>query len=374
MFAFLSHTSACEALRMMSDTKRTWPAKPRLLPQRGDCLSTQHDFANLAKTIDLDGLGVTSRPVHFVVPSSSARSRGKRAKFHVWGRAVPAGSFMWLRDNLLVSGPELTVIQLCGVHVKLEPLLDDFVATVKAEEEVIASLGLDDEPVVEVPLYWERVRSLVNAAVVACEFAGHYRLPTGNKDTNYQAPSLMTCASLKRVAQSIGSRSMEKRASDVARIAFDNSKSPMETSLALMLTLPIEFGGFGLPRPKLNRDIDVSGWRGSLSDRNTICVDMWWEGRNVALEYDSSSFHGKQSEEARRTSDAIRSNILASLGCCTLRATPGVIRTLEGTALLARQIATRIGVEPRQPTDIEEQRRTKLFKELMPRVSDELGE
>ena len=142
---------------------------------------------------------------------------------------------------------------------------------------------------------------------------------------------------------------MEKRAVDVARIAFDNSKSPMETSLALILTLPIEFGGFGLPRPELNRNIDVSGWRGILSDRNTICTDMWWEDHGVALEYDSFSFHGKQGE-ARRTSDAIRSNILASLGCCTLRVTPGVIRTLEGTALLVRQIAVRLNVESRQPT------------------------
>ena len=107
---------------------------------------------------------------------------------------------MWLRDNLLVSGPELTVIQLCGVHMKLEPLLDDFVATVKAEKEVIASVGLDDEPVMEVPLYWGRIRSLVNAAVIACEFAGHYRLPAVDEDTDYQAAPHMTCASLKQVA------------------------------------------------------------------------------------------------------------------------------------------------------------------------------
>lgn len=372
MFAFLSHTSACEALRMISDTKRRWPNEPRPLPQHGDCLSTQRDFAKLTKSIDLDDLGIASRPVHFAVPSSNARSRGKRAKFHVWSRDVPANSFVWLRDNLLVSGPELTVIQLCGMHVKLEPLLDDFVASVKAEEEIIASVGLDDKPVMELPLYWARIRGLVNAAVIACEFAGHYRLPTGNVGTNYQAPALMTCASLKHMAQSIGSRSMEKRATDVAHIAFDNSKSPMETSLALMLTLPIEFGGFGLPRPELNKDIDVSGWRGILSDRNIICADMWWEDFGVALEYDSFSFHGQQ-KEAHRTSDAIRSNILTSLGCRTFRATLGAIRALEGTALLARQIAKQLHVNPRQPTDVEIQRRTKLFRELMPKASDALG-
>ena len=92
----------------------------------------------------------------------------------------------------------------------------------------------------------------------------------------------------------------------------------------------------------------------------------------MALEYDSSSFHGWQGE-ARRTSEAILSNILASLGCHTFRVTPGTIRALEGTALLARQIATRLDVKPRQPTDVEMQRRTKLFKELMPKVSDALG-
>ncbi|MBR3160037.1 MAG: hypothetical protein IKF14_13200 [Atopobiaceae bacterium] len=370
MYAFISHTSACEALRLVSSNTKRWPKEPRPLPKHGDCVSTQRGFIEFCAKTDLKELGITSQPTDLIVPSSRDRSRGRQATFHVWSRNLPANSLLWLGNNLLVSGPELTILQLCGTNVKLDALLDDFAKSVHAEIEIIASIGLDEKPVLEIPLNWERIRSLVVAAVVACEFAGTYRLPVGNKDTNYEAVPLMSCRSLETMARSMGSRSMERRAIRASQLAFDHSKSPMETALALMLTLPVEMGGFGLPRPVLNKDLDVSKWRGHLSDRDTVCPDMWWEDDGVALEYDSAAFHGG-SNEAKRTNDAIRSNILTSLGYATFRVTPSAIASLQGATTLAHQIAARMGIELVSPDNIGLQRRTKLFTELMPKSTKE---
>ncbi len=366
MHAFISHRSACEALRLASGEERRWPKEPRPLPKHGNCVSTQREFLKFCATTDLKDLGITSRPTDLIVPSSRDRSRGRQAAFHVWSRDLPANSLLWMRKSLLVSGPELAILQLCGSNVKLDALLDDFAESVRAETEIIASIGLDEKPVMEIPLNWERIRSLVAATVVACEFAGTYRLPVGKSGTNYDAAPLMSCHSLEAMARSMGSRSMERRAVRAAQLAFDHSKSPMETALALMLTLPVEMGGFGLPRPVLNKDLDVSQWRGHLSDRDVVCADMRWEDGGVALEYDSTTFHGG-SNEAKRTNDAIRSNILTSLGYATYRVTPSVIASLQGTTVLAHQIAARLGVELESPDDIGLQRRTKLFTELMPK-------
>ena len=366
MYAFVSHTSACEAIRKFSGKEKPWPDQPRRLPRHGGCVSTQRAFAALEAREDLSGLGIETRPVDLIVCDAAARSRGRSAHFHVWSRDLPARSLVRASDNVLICGPELAIIQLCGTNVKLEPLLDDFAAAVRAEIDLIASLGLDDEPVLEVPLYWERIRSLVCAAVIACEFAGTYRLDSGGKKTRYNRRKLMTCSSLRAMARSLGTRSMERRAERAADIAFDGSRSPMETALALMLTLPVAYGGFGLPRPKLNANISVAEWRGDVSDRDTVCVDMWWKDKRVAVEYDSFEFHSRHNE-AQLTTDAIRANILTALGCASFRVTPRVIRSLEGVRTLAAQIARRLGIALVEPTAIEAKRRTSLYTELMPR-------
>ena len=122
-----------------------------------------------------------------MVPSQAARSSGKAARFHVWGGVVPAGSMLRLGDELLVSGAELAVVQLCSAQGKLDALLDAHADAVRAETGLLAELGVDARPVVDHPLAWERIRRLVAATTVACEFAGTYRLAAGGRPVAYRA-------------------------------------------------------------------------------------------------------------------------------------------------------------------------------------------
>ncbi len=176
----------------------------------------------------------------------------------------------------------------------------------------------------------------------------------------------MTLASLAEVLEALGSRGYSQavhRAQKVRELAFDGSASPMETSLALLLTLPLEFGGFGLPRPQLNVPIDVSISGG----RMTVTPDFLWREQRVALEYDSDEFHvNKGREQAGR--DALRANALLAVGYRVFRATTQMTRTLEGVAVLAGQLAAALGAGLAEPTEVEELRRRRLFAELMPKV------
>lgn len=365
MYAFVSHASACDALRELSGDVPLWPAAKRMLPIRGDCITRQRDVKELLDAVEMSNLGIDETPLDLLVPSAGSRSRGRLARFHVWSRVVPANSFYRVHNNVLVSSPELVVVQLCGSQAKLEELIDDFGKSVFAQKEMMALVGMHEEPEVDDPLEWEGTRRLLGAVVVACEFAGTYRLPKEGKQPVYHAPKLMTKESLDTCARIVGSTSAESRARRAAKLAFDDSASPMETAVALMLTLPVAYGGFGLPAPKLNASPDIAEYRGTVSDRDEVRCDMLWEEDKVALEYDSYEFHGRD-DLNRLTTDAVRSNILNALGYSTFRVTPGVIRSVASMQLLAQQLARALHVSLDSCTEIEAQRRVKLYTLLMP--------
>lgn len=371
MYAFVSHESACEVLRLLSREAHAaeglprWPETARRLPWDGSCVSGQRDLASTRAEKSLRELGMTARPVDLMVPTRRTRSSGKTARFHVWSSVLPAGSLLAAGPDLMVSGPELAVIQLCSAQGKLDALLDSHVRAVRAEADVLAQLGVDDDPVIDHPLEWERIRRLVGAVVVACEFAGTYRLGSGQRPTSFHASPLMGVDSLWHTIDEVGEASGTRRARRVCDMMVEGSASPMETSLALMLSLPVEFGGFGLERPQLNRALDVSGLRGVAADRDVVTPDFLWPAQRVALEYDSAEFHSGGGRRGR--TDAVRANILAALGYRVLRATPETVLALPDLTLLAGQVACALGKRPEPTTSTEDLRRRKLFMLLMPR-------
>lgn len=371
MYAFVSHESACEVLRLLStgetpfgDVPR-WPREVRRLPTAVACVSGQRDFRGSSAERCLGALGVTGRPVDLMVRTQESRSSGSEVRVHVWGGLLPVDSLLRLDEGLYASGPELAVIQLCSAQGKLDALLDAHVSAVRAETELLASLGLDERPVYDHPLHWERIRRLVAAVMVACEFAGTYRLGRGEGGTAYGVRPLMTMASLARACDDVGLSQGTRRARRVCGLAMDGSASPMETSLALLLSLPVDFGGFGLERPLLNCPLDVSGERGRVSDRDVVVPDLLWFGQRVILEYDSAEFHAAQGEDQAKK-DAARANVLTALGFRVLRATPQTVRSLADVTLLARQIARLLDVELAETTPVQDLRRRRLFALLMP--------
>lgn len=379
-FAFVSHLSACEALRTLDGTESRWPQAPRMLPVWGRCVTNQRGFKELASRVDLSSHGIFSRPVDLLVPSQYMRSRGKGARFHVWARLVPKGSFFRVGHSLLVSTPELLIVQLVSSQAKFDELFDVFMDRTLAERDALESLGIDDDTVDELPQRWESTRRIIAATVVACEFAGTYRLGTAGEGASGLGPSredtrmgavryhmrpLVTVDAIRRMADDPSVSFVGSRVRTVADLAFDGSASPMETSLALMLTMPPDLGGFGLPKPLLNKAIDTPAENGALFDRDRVTPDMLWEGQRVALEYDSAGFHGR-SGLARPDEDARRANILTTLGYDVFRVTSGMVRTLPELERLALQLAVRLGVELAEPDGLQATRRRKAFAELMP--------
>ena len=374
MRAFVSHESACNALRLIySDVGKgakvpRWPQSARSLPGPDECVSGQRAFEETGVGDTLSGLGLTARPVDLIVPAQATRSSGAKARLHVWSGVLPKDALLLVTNDLLVSGPEFVIVQLCSAQGKLDALLDAHVAAVRAEAELAASTDSADTAI-DHPLRWESIRRLVAATVVACEFAGTYRLGVGSGSTAYRAPRIMEAAGLGRFVEEAGKSQGTLRARRVGELMLEGSASPMEMALALMLTLPVDFGGYGLEKPLLNQAIDVRHLKGTLSDRDEVVPDFLWPAQGVALEYDSDEFHARRGKGQLKR-DATRANILTAMGYRVFRVTPQTVRSLPGLSLLARQIAHALDVEPTETTPLQGLRRSKLFMQLMPARRD----
>ena len=203
-YVFVSHRSACEALRENGTGFPTWPEEPRLLPTRGDCVVGQRDLARVAREEGFEDLGILSRPVDILVPNSQFRHKGKQALTHSWSNLLPANCMLRMRSHVLVSSPEFVLLQLANAHVRIMPNIDRSVDHWKDECETWRLLGMSEKPPFEDFAAWERIASRIRVAQVAMEFAGTYRLPVrpGAK-TAYRQPSLTKVKHIRSFVQGI---------------------------------------------------------------------------------------------------------------------------------------------------------------------------
>lgn len=75
------------------------------------------------------------------------------------------------------------------------------------------------------------------------------------------------------------------------RYVVDNSASPRETLLAMLLCLPNALGGYGIKLPILNHKIDMNKRSAKAARKNYLVCDLYWSDAKLAVEYDSDEFH-----------------------------------------------------------------------------------
>lgn len=255
------------------------------------------------------------RPLHVLVDSDRQRVSSSRVVSHVWTGRFPAGSLYRLAPGVLVASPGFCCLLAAGRY------------------------------------------GIARAACVEMECLGLYgRVPTprGFLDRNPLLSKESLGAYLEEAKGSYGVSSARK----AMRWALENSRSPMETKTVLALTLPLNLGGYGLPRPELNFTVLRLPEDYSVSQHSMYLVDACWERRKVIYEFNSYSEH---LNKAALDNDAMKMNSLGAMGWTARAVTPG---QLSGDSLdvLARQLAKALGVKARQP---DPKSRDRLLSELL---------
>jgi len=293
------------------------------------------------------------KPLHVIAFSQSTRTRAKDMSVHVWSKPLPKGSLLATgRRGVLVTSPEFTLLQLAGPPYP----------NAESEESSSASnpaWQLDD------PRFWAHDRRAVELALLMMEFTGTYR----RRPTRYGLPRLSNFNGLSRFCEDAGRSRGIMLLRRALKLQMDGSFSPMETAIALMLTLPAALGGYGLPRPILNARLRGTELRSTASSQHEILPDLYWPEREVVLEYDSREHHGEEDSSLmngeKLAHDAERANSLVAAGRHVLVVHRRQAMSLSRFDLVARQLAVLLGQPPAAASTLQLERRTKLHTLLI---------
>lgn len=264
MKIILSHDSALEYWRA-APTGLLAQARPSQVQGLPDRLPGTSELADA-----MQGVGFNpTLPVHVIVPSQSRRRSTQLLRCHSHGGPLPKGSLMRIDDRIGVVSPELCLLQMAS------------------------SLSLP-----------QLIRT-------GCDLCGSY---ADVGEIRYGCQPVTSPAKIEAFVQRAeGMHGIKPLRRALPHILAD-SASPMETALALLLSLPCSLGGYGLPKPQMNRRVDVGRRQKDLASQSFYRCDLYWKGagkdEGVAIEYDSEQFHAGPDKEAH---DAQRRNELSAL-------------------------------------------------------------
>ncbi len=172
-------------------------------------------------------------------------------------------------------------------------------------------------------------------ALLAFELCGEYsRMPDGSGFMS--AKPVSSVASLTAFASSAASFPGNARARKALRFALDNSASPAESRLVLLLCAKRTLGGYGLPLPKMNHRANVVGEGRKCTAHKYFVFDLFWENARLDVEYDSDMFHASAEGIS---SDAERRNALLAMGYRVITVTNAQISSPDMFDDVVRAIA-----------------------------------
>lgn len=258
--------------------------------------------ASSLSEIDLRGARIEAteeRPLHILVSSPEGRIRSKRLRCHVWSTDLPAGALYRLTDQVLIASPAFCLQQMAAGS------------------------------------------SLARGAAVGLEICGRYARSPCAPGGFRQRPPLAEAGQLVehfRDSHGYGAR----RAREALAFVLDGSRSPMETVVFLLFTLPVECGGCGLPRPHLNFRIEIPPSLQAALGKPYLVVDLCWPEWGIILEYDSYLWHRANPQV---DADSARNEGLRDLGWMVRSLTAGMLANDSVLDELVARVMARAGRE-----------------------------
>lgn len=207
-------------------------------------------------------------PVDVLVPSDAPRPRSP-LRYHIQKGRVPPHSLYPIRDGIHVVSPTLCFVQLC------------------------------------------KTLSFVDALKLGMELCGTYALrPDSLEDMSSRDYRLMNAMTLPRRLQSWESLHGLRQARTIAPYLANDSASPMETNLFLLLCLPQKYGGYNIAKPELNASLELPPESWLVLRQESVKPDLLWRDYKLILEYDGE-YHN---DPAQARKDEKRRVVLETLG------------------------------------------------------------
>lgn len=276
MTLFLGYLSALEFWRCAS--RRDAAATSKVVPKSG-VVPTAYELADARVCFGTSSSRLAEEPFTLVVADHASR-RNALAQCRIWTVQIPEKSFMRVKNasDVYVASPEACFVQLA------------------------ADL------------------SLVQLVKLGFELCGSYAIQQSAHGGFTPREPLTSVDALARYLEKADGLKGVKRARQALRYIANNSASPAETKICMLLCFPAVSGGFGLPLPTLNHRIDPTRSGAPLTSRQHFRLDLYWPQIRTAIEYDSELFHAT---DHRQSGDASRRNALEAMGHRVITLTKG---------------------------------------------------
>jgi very-short-patch-repair endonuclease len=220
---------------------------------------------------------------------------------------------------------------------------------------------------------------LIDLIELGFEFCGSYSMPVISRtdadqgvenkrvenNTFTKRPKLTNVMKLNAFVSRMKGKKGSKKAQRALRYIKDDSASPMETKLAMLLTLPYMLGGYGIPIAKLNQRITPSKSAQQIMNKAYYSCDIYWPEAKLAVEYDSDAFHALSE---RIAADSIRRNALLSMGITVITVTNQQIQSFIEFDRFAVQLAACLGKRLRYQDPVFTRKQNLLRSKLLKKV------
>lgn len=196
--------------------------------------------------------------------------------------------------------------------------------------------------------------------LAACELCAIYS-PDSNTGRLLERPQIAHRTALEELVGQMGGSKGVRQARFAASAALERSRSPRETQLGLILSLPSSRGGYGLDRPLLNQPLALCSAASQVYGRGICECDLLFEGASIAVFYDGEETHLNRRQQHN---DALRHNALAVQGLTELVVTNSQIKSIEKMDRIAGIIGSALGKKPCSRKDFKA-RQLRLHRTLL---------
>jgi hypothetical protein len=255
--------------------------------------------------------------VDYLQQRGRSRHASLRSRPHSWNGDLPAGALLHLGDDIYLCSPEFVFLQLSGLY------------------------------------------GVIELSNVAMAMSGGY-MPAHAENGLAGHDPVTSVAELRSFALAVSAHWGVDKSVQATRWAVDNSRSPMETSLALLIHMPRLLGGYGLIRPVLNRRIYLSQESAAIYPHRYCEADVSAPGSSLLLEYLGRAFHKEEHHDIRRELALQREGY--QIQHVTVRQLVDPAQRNE----IMRRYAQSAGIALKPPTDLIIRRRISLLKAVLP--------
>lgn len=182
--------------------------------------------------------------------------------------------------------------------------------------------------------------ALPELAAVTMELCGRYGRVRWLERGFLDRSPVATIGSLRAYLAQLDAHPNIGKANHALDLALVGSRSPLETSFSLMVSLPEALGGCGFERPEPNRRIDPSPELRSYCSQGWYEADLCWPDQHVICEVNSRQNH--LTPEAQ-DHDAAKAGALRALGWEVCSVTVGLLKRAQTREALFSQIALLLG-------------------------------